>query len=187
MDHLNILGIAVGLAMDAFSVSLAAGFIIEKPGLRHYFRLAFHFGLFQFFMPVIGYAAGKYVESWIRDYDHWVALTLLALIGGKMIRDSLSSDEEHRFSRDPSRGLTLIALAVATSIDALAVGLVIGVHGKPILYPSIVIGVVCAFFSVAGVFLGKRAGILLGKRVEMFGGILLIAIGLRIVYEHLCV
>jgi manganese efflux pump family protein len=184
VDLLTIIGIAVGLAMDAFSVSIAAGMIITRITPGHYFRLAFHFGLFQFMMPIIGYFAGIYVEKIIRDYDHWAAMALLAYIGIRMIRGSFST-EEHSFKGDPSRGWTLVLLAVATSIDALAVGLSIGMLGKPIMLPSVIIGIICALFSATGIALGKKAGALLGKRVERLGGIILIAIGIKIVTEHI--
>ncbi|HNR90369.1 MAG TPA: manganese efflux pump MntP family protein [Spirochaetota bacterium] len=183
-DSLAILGIAVGLAMDAFSVCIAAGMIIDRPTARHYFRLAFHFGLFQFMMPILGYFAGRYLESIIKDYDHWIALAILTVIGAKMIRESLS-DDDRRIERDPSRGWTLIVLAVATSIDALAVGLSLGLLGSGILVPSVIIGVVCALFSVIGISIGKRVGALFGRRVEMIGGVILIAIGIRIAVSHL--
>ncbi len=185
MDFITILGIAVGLAMDAFSVCIAAGIVIGNPAPRHYFRLSFHFGLFQFLMPLIGYAAGMHVEHLIADYDHWVAMGLLAFIGLKMIKESFTRGREE-IARDPSRGWQLVILSVATSIDALAVGLSIGVLGGSILFPSIVIGLVCALFSATGVALGRRVGALFGRRVERIGGVILIAIGVKIVFEHLC-
>ena len=110
MDLLSIAGIAIALAMDSFSVSIAAGMIIERPGPRHYFRLAFHFGLFQFLMPIIGYLGGIFVESLIRDYDHWIAMALLTLIGIKMIRDSFLPEDAGIPRTDPSRGWTLVLL-----------------------------------------------------------------------------
>jgi len=185
MDYIAIGSIAVGLAMDAFSVSIAAGIFIDKPTPGHYFRIAFHFGLFQFLMPIIGYAAGRSIETYIRDYDHWVAVALLTYIGMKMIRGSFAGENRLPLRRDPSRGWNLVLLSVATSIDALAVGLSLGVLGKPIVMPSIVIGVVCSLFSVAGIALGRKAGALLGRRVELLGGLILIAIGIKIVVEHL--
>jgi len=186
MDYLEILGIAVALAMDAFSVSIAAGVIIERPGFRHYFRLAFHFGLFQFMMPLIGYSGGMFIEKFIRDYDHWVALALLGYIGLRMVRESFTENDAPRLKVDPSRGWYLLMLSVATSIDALAVGLSLGVLNRPIIAPSVIIGLVCALFSVAGVALGRKAGPLLGRRVERIGGLILIAIGMKIVIDHLC-
>jgi putative Mn2+ efflux pump MntP len=182
-DIISVVAIAIGLAMDAFSVSIVAGITIEKPDIGHYARLSFHFGLFQFLMPLIGYAAGISVYTLIKDYDHWVAMIILTIIGVRMIRESFST-EEHDTNKDPSRGFTLVFLSIATSIDALAVGLSLGVLQKPILLPSVIIGVVCALFSVAGIYLGKRVGALLGKRAERIGGIILIIIGIKIVFEH---
>jgi len=185
MDYISIFAIAVGLAMDAFSVSISAGLIIKKPNFRHYFRLAFHFGLFQFFMPILGYFAGTYLEEMIKDIDHWVAFGLLFIIGAKMIKEAFSQDDHGFKKRDPSRGGTLVLLSVATSIDALAVGLSLGVLDKPVLIPSIIIGITCLIFSVVGIFLGRKAGKVLGKRAEAIGGGILIAIGVKILMEHL--
>lgn len=184
MELISIIGIAVGLAMDAFSVCIASGMVIEKVTFRHYFRLSFHFGLFQFFMPIIGYFAGIYIEKWVSSYDHWIAMALLSIVGLKMIKESFSA-EENEIIKDPSRGWSLVILAVATSIDALAVGLSIGLLGKPILFPSAIIGITCAFFSIFGIAIGKRAGAFLGKKVEFIGGLILVAIGIKIVFEHI--
>ena len=183
MDIVTITGIATGLAMDAFSVSIAAGLFIYKPYGRYYFRIAFHFGFFQFLMPIIGYFAGYFIEPYIRIIDHWIAFLLLACIGGKMIYESFHG--RRGFQNDPSRGLTLIVLSIATSIDALAVGLSLGVLNKPIIYPSIIIGIVCAVFSIVGVAIGRRVGNKPGKFFEILGGIILIAIGIKILIQHL--
>lgn len=184
MDYISIFAIAVSLAMDAFSVSIVCGLIIDSPGLRHYFRLSFHFGLFQFFMPILGFLIGRKIENIIKDYDHWIAFILLLFIGLKMINDSRSKDESNECS-DPSKGFSLVYLSLATSIDAFAVGLSLGLLGNPILLPSVIIGIVCAIFSAIGVYLGDRIGIILGKRIEALGGIILIIIGIKIVIEHL--
>lgn len=186
MDLITIFTIAVALAMDAFSVSISAGMILKKPDFGHYFRLSFHFGLFQFMMPIIGYFFGAYLENYIKDYDHWLAFGLLAFIGLKMIREAFSTKEEKSLKRnDPSRGFTLILLAVATSIDALAVGLSIGVLNQPVLFPAVIIGITCSLFSTAGVFIGKKASSLVGKKAEAIGGIMLLIIGIKILREHL--
>jgi manganese efflux pump family protein len=185
MDLFSIFVVAVALALDAFSVCISCGMVIANPGPGHYFRLAFHFGLFQFMMPIIGYLGGIYLENYIKSYDHWIALGLLLFIGLKMIREAFSnSDTGDTCRRDPSRGWSLIVLAIATSIDALAVGLSIGVLNKPILFPSIIIGIVCALFSIVGVAIGNRVGPLFGKRAEAIGGLMLIAIGIKIFLEH---
>lgn len=184
MDWYTIAGIAVGLAMDAFSVAIGVGMVVEKATVGHYFRLPSAFGFFQFMMPIIGYFAGAFAESYIGGYDHWVALALLTYIGVRMIRESYSA--ERKGSRaDPSRGWTLLILSVATSIDALAVGISIGVLRDSIVLPSIVIGIVCALFSAVGIAVGKAAGSFLGRRIERLGGLILIAIGVKIVLEHI--
>ncbi len=186
MDLLAVITAAVALAMDAFSICISAGMIIEKPNFGHYFRLAFHFGFFQFMMPIIGYFFGVYLEHYIEKYDHWAAFILLCFIGFKMIRESFSRDTEvNRKAKDPSRGFSLVLLAFATSIDALAVGLSIGVLNRPILFPSIIIGITCALFSAVGIFIGKKVGSWLGKKAEAIGGIMLIIIGIKILLEHL--
>jgi putative Mn2+ efflux pump MntP len=185
MSFFLILGIAVALAMDTLAVSIGLAVGLKGLSISQSFRLAFHFGLFQFLMPIIGYAAGRSIETYIRDYDHWVAVALLTYIGIKMIRESFAGENRLRIRRDPSRGWNLVLLSVATSIDALAVGLSLGVLGKPIVMPSIVIGVVCSLFSIAGIALGRKAGALLGRRVELLGGLILIAIGIKIVVDHL--
>ena len=185
MDLLTICGVATALAMDAFSVSISSGAAIRNPGFGHYFRLSFHFGLFQFMMPIIGFAGGALLESYIHHVDHWVAFGLLAFIGIKMLKESLTGDNTH-IPKDPSRGISLIMLSIATSIDALAVGISLGVLNKPILLPSIIIGAVCSLFSIAGVYLGVKTSLLLGRKAETIGGIMLILIGIKILHEHLC-
>lgn len=185
MHGIEIFVIAVGLAMDAFSVSIGAGIIIEKITFGHYFRLAFHFGFFQFIMPVIGYFGGIRVGHIIGDFDHWVAFALLAFIGIKMVYSSIFDGDDELLRKDPSRGWNLVVLSFATSIDALAVGISLGVIGCAILFPSIVIGIVCAAFSIAGIFIGKKVGSIMGRRAELVGGILLIAIGTKILLEHM--
>ena len=176
--------IAVGLAMDAFAVSVAAGASIRSPRFRHYFRLAFHFGLFQFFMPILGHVLGAGIEKHIREFDHWVAFLLLGVIGLRMIRESLKEPEMRERHTDPSRGFSLVILSVATSIDALAVGISFGVLSKPILIASAIIGITCSLFSATGVYLGARARLKLGRIAELMGGLILIAIGVKIVVEH---
>lgn len=187
IDTLTLLGIAVGLAMDAFAVAIAAGIALGTVSGRQTFRLAFHFGLFQFLMPVIGYLAGMTVERYIRGYDHWLAFALLGYIGGKMVLEGIrGGEEEGNGGKDPTRGMSLVLLSVATSIDALAVGISLGVlHSEGIVYPGIVIGIVAAIFTAAGLHLGKRLGTVFGRRMEVVGGLVLIVIGLKILFDHL--
>ena len=187
IDTLTLLGIAVGLAMDAFAVAIATGIALGKVSGRQTFRLAFHFGLFQFLMPVIGYLAGMTVEWWMKAYDHWLAFVLLGFIGGKMVYEGIwGGEEEGNGGKDPTRGMSLVLLSVATSIDALAVGVSLGVlHTDRIVYPGIVIGIVACTFTAAGLHLGKRLGTVFGKRMEVAGGLVLIGIGVKILLDHL--
>lgn len=184
MSTLEILIIAVALAMDALAVSIGIGTSGGARGFRPIFRLAFHFGLFQALMPVLGWAAGTAFARAIAAVDHWVALGLLTFVGFRMIRSGLSPDAS-RARSDPSRGWTLLALSVAVSIDALAVGLSLAMLHVRIVYPSIVIGVVTGALSWLGLAVGHRLGSHFGARMEIAGGLLLIAIGVRILLEHL--
>jgi putative Mn2+ efflux pump MntP len=179
MNVFEVLLIAIGMAMDAFAVCLGIGTIQEASGPRRTFRLAWHFGLFQFIMPVLGWFAGRSILHYIFPYDRWLAFGLLAFVGARMIQSSRSSMDPE-MGRDPSRGWSLVLLSVATSIDALAVGLSLGLLGITIWYPAAVIGVVTGLISWAGVLLGKHLGARFGRRMEIFGGAVLILIGLKI-------
>ncbi len=186
MEWLSLIAIAVALAMDAFAVAIVTGLTVETLTLRRVFRLAFHFGFFQFLMPLVGWGAGLAVHRYIAAIDHWIAFGLLAFVGGRMIWGSLrGGTEERRIARDPTRGWDLIVLSVATSIDALAVGLSLALIGSAIFLPAIVIGVVAAGFTAAGMALGRKIGTVWGKRVEIVGGLILMAIGVKIVIDHL--
>jgi manganese efflux pump family protein len=184
MSLWEILVIAVGLSMDAVAVSLAASASNRAQGTRAMFRLSFHFGLFQFLMPIVGWFLGMSVARYIGAVDHWVAFALLALVGSRMIWAAVSGAEEE-LARDPSRGTTLIVLSLATSIDALAIGLTLAMLGARIWYASLVIGVVTGCLSLLAILLGKRVGRAVGMRMEIVGGVALIAIGVRILVEHL--
>jgi len=171
--------------MDAFAVAIATGIVLGTVSGRQTFRLAFHFGLFQFLMPVIGYLAGMTVERYIKGYDHWLAFGLLGYIGGKMVYEGIRTGEEGGNGKDPTRGMSLVVLSVATSIDALAVGISLGVlHTEGIVYPGVVIGIVACTFTAAGLHLGKRLGNVFGKRMEVVGGLVLVAIGVKILFDH---
>ncbi len=186
MDWLSLIAIACALAMDAFAVAIVAGLALNPLRKRQVFRLSFHFGLFQALMPAIGWNAGKAVYRYISEFDHWVAFGLLAFIGGRMLWNAVGEQNDGKKpSVDPTSGMSLILLSVATSVDALAVGLSLAMVGAPILVPAAVIGAVAASFTVAGMLLGRRIGSLWGKRVEAIGGLVLIGIGVRILIEHL--
>jgi len=186
LDILSTLLIAAGLAMDAFAVSLASAMTIRTPKASHALRFGLFFGFFQFLMPVLGWLLGSYFAGLITAYDHWVAFSLLAVIGARMIWESVKGDDETE--TDEGRLLSfknMLLLAIATSIDALAVGVSFAVVNTSIWFSSAVIGVVAFLFSFIGVLLGKRLGVLVGKRMEILGGVILIAIGVKILIEHL--
>jgi manganese efflux pump family protein len=184
MDIWSLLALACALAMDAFAVAIVSGIALNPLTRRQVFRLSFHFGLFQALMPALGWIAGNAVYRYISSVDHWVAFGLLAFVGGKMFTESFHNEEE-KTSSDPTRGWDLVILSLATSIDALAVGLSLAMIGERILKPAIIIGLVAAAFTLSGMLLGRKIGALWGKRVEAAGGIVLIAIGLRILFSHL--
>lgn len=186
MDTLSILGIAVALAMDAFAVALAAGATLRPLTFRRCFRLVFHFGLFQAMMPVIGWLAGLTLQSFVATWSHWLAFLLLTIIGGRMIFLAVYGVQEHNSTAaDPSKGLTLVALSVATSIDALAVGLTLAMLDVAIWLPALIIGLVAGCFTLTGLILGARAGACWGKQIEVAGGVLLILIGIKILVDAL--
>jgi putative Mn2+ efflux pump MntP len=185
MDWLSLVAIALALSMDAFAVAIIAGLTLKPLTKRHIFRLAFHFGLFQALMPMAGWAAGSAIHRYISEIDHWVSFGLLAIVGGKMILGALRAKESGRVAGDPTSGWDLVILSVATSIDALAVGLSMAIIGSSILLPALVIGLITASLTAAGMLLGGRVGTLWGKRVEIIGGLILIGIGIKIVVEHM--
>ena len=184
MDLVTTFLIAVSLAMDAFAVSLGAGTSEKARSFRPFFRLSFHFGLFQAGMTFLGWLAGSSIAHWIEDFDHWVAFGLLAFVGIRMIRSGLSKAEEHK-EEDLSRGGLLVMVSVATSIDALAVGLGLALVKVNIIETCLVIGVVTSALSVVGLLAGGMLGEKFGKRMEVLGGLILIGIGFRILITHL--
>jgi len=186
LSWLNILGIAVALAMDALAVSIAVGLSIPRLTGRHVFRLGWHFGLFQFMMPIIGWVVGRGVAKHIAAYDHWVAFGLLGIIGGKMLYEAIRGGPHPRGDEaDPTRGWSLMVLSVATSIDALVVGMSMGVLDVSVWVPAVVIGVVAGVLTIVGIRFGSRLGAKFEHWAEAVGGVVLLAIGLRILISHL--
>ncbi len=182
--------VAVALSMDAFAVSVSSGICIPHLKLRHALRASAAFGLFQFFMPVAGWLVGGAFRSLIQGFDHWIAFILLAFVGGKMIKESFDiEDPSSCDDPDEAKGIldlkTLLVLAVATSIDALAVGLSYSVLGQPIFLPSIIIGVVTFALCLVGTEFGKKLGTAFERWAEIAGGAMLVIIGLKILVEHL--
>jgi putative Mn2+ efflux pump MntP len=183
MDLLTPALIGIGLSMDCFAVSLAIGTTTKTRLIYAAAIIALCFGVFQAGMTVIGWVAGVSLIGFISAYDHWVAFILLAVVGGKMIGEGVWGDEEEA----PIEGIRLvpvIVLSVVTSIDALAVGVSFGVLQEAVLLPALIIGIVCFGISFAGVMLGERLESILGNKMEIFGGIILVLIGIRILYEH---
>ena len=171
-----IIIIAIALGIDAFSVALSLGVHYCLP--VQVFRISAHFGFFQFFMPFIGFFLGNNMVHYIRKYDHWVAFGILFLVGLNMLKESFSKDEE-KVECDRTSGWILIGLSIATSIDALAVGLSFGIAGSDILLPCIIIGVVAALMSMVGMYIGNRCSAIFGKRMETVGAIVLILLSIK--------
>ncbi|RJX35607.1 MAG: manganese efflux pump [Desulfarculus sp.] len=179
MPLLEVLALAVALGCDAFAVGLAVGAVHRAP--RQVFRLSFHFGLFQFVMPLAGWWLGGRLSIFARDYAPWIAFALLLFIGGKMITDSLGPAQARAARLDPTKGWSLAALSLATSIDALGVGASLGLVGQEVLLPAMVIGVVAAGMTLAAM---KLAGLLpsrLGRRLGLIGGLVLMGVALKLV------
>jgi putative Mn2+ efflux pump MntP len=185
MNLLDIILLAVALAMDCFTVSIVSGIMFS----RRVIRMAFLFGFFQTMMPLLGWLGISHFQSYMEAYDHWIAFSLLAFIGGKMIWESFGEEEEAHF--DPSRLRTQLLLAVATSIDALAVGISFACTGftqlSQLTMPLLIIGLVSFLFSIIGYHLGRRFGKTITRRMkpELFGGIILVLIGVKILLSHL--
>ena len=183
VELLTIIVVAVGLAMDAFAVSIVSGATYRQLHVKHALRIALFFGGFQAVMPLIGSLAGLSLKEHIVDYDHWIAFGLLTAVGGKMIYEAFKIEQaEKRF--DPTSLITLLALSVATSIDALAVGITLSLIATSIIEAVIVIGAVTFMLSYLGVAIGKRFGHFFESKIEILGGIILIAIGVKILLEH---
>lgn len=185
MDFITILLIAAALAMDAFAVAVTAGLQIEQLDIRHFFRLSWHFGLFQALMPLVGWYSGITVIKIIEKYDHWIAFLLLLWVGFGMIKGGFTDEDEKKFI-DPTKGRRLVMLSVATSIDALAVGFSLAALKVSIIMPVIVIGVVALIFTAIGLLIGNSfsSSTKTGTAAEIVGGVVLIAIGVKILYEH---
>jgi putative Mn2+ efflux pump MntP len=172
--------------MDAFAVSVAAGVTLRRVSGRQTFRLSWHFGLFQAIMPIIGWGAGLTVQELISSFDHWVAFGLLLLIGGRMVVGAIRHEKEHVKGAELTRGWSLVMLSVATSIDALAVGLSLAMLRISVWIPALVIGLVAGMFTAGGLHLGGYVGrrLRVARYAALIGGLVLLAIGVRILHEH---
>jgi len=209
MNFITVFFIAVGLAMDAFAVSVSTGMTVCDFNWKHNLKMSLLFGIFQFAMPVAGFFGATRFRSYIEGFDHWIAFALLVLIGGKMLWEAIFSRGEAELiesapdcpvssgaaappvgrkglmAADLLTSRRLLVLAVATSIDALAVGISMAFLQVDIWWPSVLIGVVAFAFSYAGGFLGCRIGPVLGKVAEIAGGLILVGIGIKILLDHL--
>jgi putative Mn2+ efflux pump MntP len=180
---ITIILIAIALAMDSFSASITRGFATNKPfPLIDALKTGFFFGLFQALMPILGWLAGISIIDFISDFDHWIAFGLLFFIGLRMIYESLSREAKQIVSSSSFK--VLLVLSVATSIDALAVGLSLSFIEASIIVPAIIIGIITFSLSFLGVFIGKKSGSYFEK-IGVLGGVILIVIGIRILVEHL--
>ena len=184
MEFLTVFLIALGLAADCFVVALGGSISRKNLSFPQMGRVSLSFGIFQAIMPVLGWLAGLTVVNLVAGYDHWVALALLSFVGGKMLWESFHSKDGQSENADITKGWLLLTLSVATSIDALAVGLTFAFVKVNILLASLTIGIVAFVASIIGFQLGKKAHRLIGKRAEIVGGLILIGIGIKIVLEH---
>jgi manganese efflux pump family protein len=186
MTFTAILLIALALAVDAFAVALAAGITLPHVGRRRTIRLAWHFGFFQAAMYIIGWAAGLAIRPLMEAVSHWLAFGLLSFAGGRMIWEAVREVGAERRGGDPTRGRALIFLAVATSIDSLAVGVSFSVLQADLWLPALIIGLVAFILTAIGLHLGRAVGAAahLGAKAEIIGGLVLVAIGLKILHEH---
>lgn len=199
MDILSVVLIAVGLSMDAFAVSVTNGIIIKDLKIGHALKIGLYFGVFQALMPLAGWLAGSQFKDYITSVDHWIAFGLLAFIGGKMIWEAFGGEDEEAVEgmcevaistqgavyENPLRMGRLLVLAVATSIDALAVGISFAFFSVSIIWAAVLIGLITFAICITGVFIGNKFGGLLKKKAEMAGGLILILIGFKILFEHM--
>ena len=184
MEFLTVFLIALGLTADCFAVALGGSISRKHLSFLQTGRVSLSFGVFQAVMPVFGWLAGRTFVNMMASYDHWVAFILLGFVGGKMVWESFRSGDGRTESADISSGWLLLTLSVATSIDALAVGLTFAFIKVNILLASLTIGIVAFVVTMIGFQLGKKAHHLIGKRAEIIGGLILIGIGIKIVLEH---
>jgi len=184
MDLFTVFFIALGLAMDAFAVSIAFGVITKRNRTKKALLLGFMFGGFQMIMPIIGWSAGYTFRSFISNIDHWIAFVLLFFIGIKMIYEALKIEDLEHTETDTT-ALILLGIAIATSIDALAVGISFAFLQVSIVFPILVIGIITFVLSFLGIFIGNKYGRLFEKKIEVFGGLILVFIGFKILVSHL--
>lgn len=187
MSFIELLLISVSLAMDAFAVSVSNGLVLPNVKKRNAVTFGLYFGLFQFFMPLIGYFLGNKLTKYIQQFDHWIAFILLGIIGFNMIKESFSEDEDDMpKEKEILKVKNMTMLAIATSIDALAVGVTFAFIGNMnILFACSVIGIVAFILSYAGLMIGKKIGPYFKTYAERIGGLVLIGMGIKILIQHI--
>lgn len=183
MEIYEILLIGIGLAMDAFAVSICKGLSMKKINWKNVVIIALYFGVFQALMPLIGYFLGMTFESIVTTFDHWVAFALLTLIGGGMIKESFDDEDDKK--NDKVDFKTMVVLAIATSIDALAIGITFAFFDVNIVLAVSIIGIITFIISVLGVKIGNRFGDKYQNKAQLMGGIILVLLGFKILLEHL--
>lgn len=184
----SILMLAIGLAMDATAASATRGLAVPRIRASHVAKVALFFGGFQALMPLLGWLVGARIGAVVQAWDHWIAFVLLGAIGGKMLWEARSSDDkedDEPKGRDAFALRVMLVLAIATSVDALAVGVTLPMLNAPLVLSLATIGIVTAVLSAAGLWAGRRFGALLGKRLDAVGGLVLIGLGTKILVEHL--
>ena len=184
-DFLSVFLVALGLSADCFAVALSGGISNVNHSWPRILRVSFSFGLFQALMPVLGWLAGKTVVEFIADYDHWVAFVLLSIVSGRMLWESFRPERSQDKEVDITKGILLITLSIATSIDALAVCLSFAFSEVNITMASLTIGAVAFLVTTVGFLVGKRASKIIGKLAEALCGIILLAIAIRVLLSHI--
>lgn len=184
MEILTIILIAISLSFDTFAVSISSGLVLKKINFYNATKIAVTLAVFQALMPLIGWLAGSGIKSYAESFDHWIAFGILGLLGGKMIYESFKTDPEER-SFNPLDIKVMIGMAIATSIDALVVGFSFALLNYKILFSVGIIGIVTYIVAMLGMLFGKNIGSRVGRRMEVLGGVMLILIGLKILFEHL--
>ena len=185
MDILTVIILAIGLSMDSFAVSIGCGLAEQKISFRHAARISFSFAFFQGLLPVMGWFMGTGIKEYVEGFDHWIAFILLLFLGGKMIAESFKQDNEGGMT-DIYSWKHIITLSIATSIDALVVGFSYALASTSNIFGgALIIGAVTFFFAMLGIKIGKDVGSSHGPKVELFGGIILIGIGIKILIQHL--
>jgi manganese efflux pump family protein len=187
MDLITVIILAIGLSMDSFAVSVGCGLAEQKISFRHAAKISLSFAFFQGILPIIGWVMGTGIKEYVEEFDHWIAFFLLVFLGGKMILESFKRNDQDEISAIYS-WKHIITLSIATSIDALVVGFSYALaSSRNILSGAIIIGAVTFFFSMLGIRIGKDVGYSFGPKVELLGGIILIGIGLKILFQHLLI